>query len=333
MTLRIGLLEVGHWHTQIYVDALNALDVKIIAVSDWQEAVAKKYAEELNCTAYTSYTELLSAEQLDFVFAFGRHCDMAGITKALVTQGVPFAMEKPMALDWQDLKPLVSIAQEKSLFAGVAFPRRHDRIIQQLLALKAGGKMGRVTHFHSRFIGGPPSRYIADGCPWMLRKAESGGGCTINFGTHALDLFCLLVDEPIVRIYGQVTNTVHHTEVEDMSTTILTSESGAVALLESGYVLPGEPKEDYLAITTDKLYYSTDAHRWKNSEICLRAGGTIPVEIVTPSYASYIEDTLQRFRRERPPIADIDDMLQVLQLVNALYQSSEQGVVVEINDM
>jgi len=330
--LRIALLEVGHWHGPMYIEALKDLDVSISAISEQDEKALSKWGAELNCATYNSFVKLLDSEIIDFVFGFGRHCDMLDIAKELVSRNVPFAMEKPMALNWEQLKEVAEEATEKELFAGVAFVRRLDEITQTFQTLRDNGKLGHITHYHSRFIGGSTSRYVNAGCPWMLRINEAGGGCMINFGTHAFDQFCLLVDEPIVSVYSRNTNDVHNEEIEDMSTTILTSASGSVALLESGYTLPNDPKEHYLTITTDKLYYSNDIRRWSaHTEVIFRdKSPSIPLYFAEASYAKYIEDTLHRFCNGEKPVADINDMVKVLRLVNAAYESSQKNKVIEI---
>lgn len=332
--LRIALIEMGHWHGPMYIDALKNLDVPIMAISDQNEEVTSKWGAELGCATYNSYIELLEREKIDFVFAFGRHCQMLDIATELVSRNMPFAMEKPMALDWRELEKIAQDATKKDLFAGVAFVRRLDKITRTFLSLRAEGRLGHITHYHSRFIGGPPSRYINAGCSWMLRKAEAGGGCMINFGTHAFDQFGLLVDEPIVSVYSRNTNTVHHEEIEDMSTTILTSASGSVALLESGYTLSNDPKEHCFAITTDKLHYSNDIRRWSaHTNIIFRDGSpTIPLHFAEASYPDYVEDTLRRFCNGEPPIADINDMVKVLRLINAAYESGRQNKVKRVTN-
>ena len=42
---------------------------------------------------------MLLKERPDFVFALGKHCDMAGTAQFLLEEGISFAMEKPMGLN------------------------------------------------------------------------------------------------------------------------------------------------------------------------------------------------------------------------------------------
>ncbi len=131
---------------------------------------------------------------------------------------------------------------------------------------------------------------------------------THTFGnTRYSGNLCLSTLHLVCAENGTSTNDIHHEEIEDMSTTVLTSASGSVALLESGYTLPSDPKEHCFAITTDKLHYSNDIRRWSaNNSIIFRDGSPpIPLPFAEGSYPNYIEDTLRRFRAGEPPIADI----------------------------
>src|SRR5689334_10844531 len=95
-TMRVALLEASHWHTHLYLDALQRSSVEIVGVSD-REMVegAVQIARRFGCPLYSSYLELLERTPLDFAFAFGRHVEMPAIGHALIDRGIPFVMEKP----------------------------------------------------------------------------------------------------------------------------------------------------------------------------------------------------------------------------------------------
>ncbi|RLE58726.1 MAG: gfo/Idh/MocA family oxidoreductase, partial [Thermoprotei archaeon] len=45
--MRIGLIEVSHWHSGMYINALLDLGEDIVAISDRSEVIAKRIAKEL----------------------------------------------------------------------------------------------------------------------------------------------------------------------------------------------------------------------------------------------------------------------------------------------
>ena len=322
--MRVALLEVDHWHVGMYVDALRDVDgVEIAAVSNAEYDIARSWGERVGCTAYGSASDLLDRERPDFVFAFAPHYRMFELARLLVDREQPFAMEKPMSLDAAELAPLVGRIESSGMFAGVAFVRRMGGYGGALLRMRA--ELGAIHQFQGRFIGGPLQRYIDDGCPWVLRREHAGGGCMINFGTHFIDLFLQLVREPVTRVFCQTSNRLHGETVEDLASVFLRTDSGALATLESGYLVPAEPKEDPIAVSAEHAYVGNEGNKWGGPTFAFRDGRTVKWPEREPDYADYVGDVVRRFRAGEPPIADVASMVDVLACVNAAYASAESG--------
>lgn len=326
MVLRVALLEIDHWHVPMYVEALRTLDARVVAVSDEDFPRARRCAETLGCHAYPDAAELLDREDVDLAFAFAPHNRMLRLLTTLVERNQPFAMEKPMALRGADLERLLPRIEASGIFAGVAFVRRLGGIGGALLRVR--DELGDLIQFRHRFIGGPLKRYVDWGCPWMLDRERAGGGCMMNFGTHAFDLFLTLVAEPVASVFCRTTNRLHGTNVEDSATVFLQTASGVQATLESGYLLPAEPKEDLMSLATSTAYASNDRAANPRPTIRFRDGRTLTVLDDEPDYSDYVADVIRRFRAGEPPVADARDMTRALFVINAAYRSAETGVVV-----
>jgi len=94
--MRIAFIGVSHWHAPIYYQpAARLAGVHIVAVSDPNALVAERMARELEAKPFTDYRDLIADARPDFVFAFGRHCDMPDTAFALIEEEVPFLLEKP----------------------------------------------------------------------------------------------------------------------------------------------------------------------------------------------------------------------------------------------
>lgn len=55
----------------------------------------------------------------DFVFALGRHSDMAEEARYLIAERIPFAMEKPCAVTQADAHDIAARAAAANVFAAV----------------------------------------------------------------------------------------------------------------------------------------------------------------------------------------------------------------------
>jgi len=323
------LIECGHWHSGMYVNALKQMeDVNIVAFSDRDALKARAAAARVGAKAYASHRELLDKEQPDFVFAFGRHCDMTDIARDLVEAGVAFCMEKPMGIEWRRLAEVAKLVEEKEIFTALPVITRGEAPIARLAGIRDEGKLGDVRHFYFRLFGGPPARYVKWGVPWMLRKAEAGGGPLFNFGPHGIDLFLYLSGDPVRSVSASMDNRIYGNEVEDFASVTMTTASGAVGVVEVSYLLP-KGYERFVSINTTTLSYST--LNWENRTIMLRDGGSIEIEEAPEfGYEGFVRDTIAAFREGREPIADIRDMCRILPIMNAAVESAESGRRVDV---
>ncbi|MET0442306.1 MAG: gfo/Idh/MocA family oxidoreductase, partial [Casimicrobiaceae bacterium] len=65
--MRVALLEASHWHTPLYLDALESPGVQVVAVSDGgEQAKGRDIAARFGCRFYESYEDLLQQETIDF---------------------------------------------------------------------------------------------------------------------------------------------------------------------------------------------------------------------------------------------------------------------------
>ena len=102
--MRIAFTGVSHWHAPMYYrPAARLAGVRIVAVSDPTLTVAESVGRELEARAFADYRELIAEARPDFVFAFGRHCDMAETALTLIDEGIPFLIEKPGGLNFQQV--------------------------------------------------------------------------------------------------------------------------------------------------------------------------------------------------------------------------------------
>jgi hypothetical protein len=81
--MRVALLEASHWHVPLYLDSLEANGTEVVAAPDSEELKGQGIAARFGSTMYSSSSELLDREEVDFAFAFGRHSEMPALAEAL----------------------------------------------------------------------------------------------------------------------------------------------------------------------------------------------------------------------------------------------------------
>lgn len=311
--MKVGLIEVSHWHAGMYIDTLLKLGEDIVAISDKNEELVKKLSNVIGCKYYTDYIEMINREELDFVFSFGRHIDMPKIINSLIEEDIPFLTEKPAGVNYKEVLKLARLAESKKLFAGVAFAFRSSTWVQEIMQFR--DSIGDFNYLYFRYITGPPDRYVNWKCPWMLKKSEAGGGCLINLGVHFIDLIYYLTSEEIELEASMIGNRNYKLEVEDYAILILKTKGRKIGIVEVAYT-PSRKVETYYSLIGNRGIVVI-----RGKELTLANGKKVlKKEVSNEHYFRFIKLTLKAYKMGNKPLATLSDMARVLRIVNQAYE-------------
>jgi predicted dehydrogenase len=324
--LRIVLTGVSHWHVPFYLDPCLALSgTAVVGVSDPDPGRAREVAERAGCPAFTDDREMCARLRPDFAFVLGRHCDMAALGRFLIEARIAFAMEKPCGISATEVADLADGAHARGVFAAVPFVFRYCALLDALRDEAAGEP---IQYASFKFIGGLVERYREARCEWMLNRATAGGGALINLGVHFLDLCrALLPGERLEVVGATLSNANAGLSVEDYAAVTLRA-GRATCLVETGYLYPAPHSvfDLHYSIRTSGHYFSArDPERLEIRDNARASRMRDMVLINAPLYPRFVADTLRRLGRGEPPVADLHDMAEVMQLVAAAYGSWRGG--------
>lgn len=328
--MRVALLGASHWHVPIYyLPALQAAPVELVALHDPERAVLERLDPEGSYPHYSEVGELLDRERPDLVFAHAPHDEMTALAGELVRRGQAFHMEKPAGVEWEVLQPVAEAARARGVFNSVAFVSRLLPGVQTLSRLREEGRFGVLAHCYFRLFAGPPDRYRDWGVDWMLDPARAGGGPLLNFGPHGVDLFLSFAAEPVVEVSAWSTQALHHERIEDLASVRVQTASGALGVIEVGYVLPGA-YERYFSLTTDELHLGGSLEA---GTVLLRSGEEVAFAggDSDRSYADYVAEVLARFAAGQPARTDLGDAAAALRVLKAARESAATGRPVRLS--
>jgi predicted dehydrogenase len=318
--MRIALIGVSHWHTPFYLDPLLAMpDVSVIGVSDPELTRAGELATKAGCPAFTDYLEMCTRLKPDFVFALGRHCDMADEARFLIGQRIPFAMEKPCAITAADAHDIAARAAAAGVFAAVPFVIRYSPLIE---TIRSFGETPQYIVF--KFVGGMVDRYHEQRVEWMLHRATAGGGPLINLGVHFLDLCRVLLPDTKLHVVGATTsNHFAHLDIEDHAMVLMQGD-GAMCSVETGYLYPAPNSvfDLHYSIRTPSRYFAARDNQTLEIVDNSRRREVRSMPLTNSFfYPTFVEDTLRRLSRGDKPIADLADMAAAMDLVEGAYSN------------
>ena len=321
--MRVVLIGVSHWHTPFYSEPVLAMtDATIVGVSDPDTTRAALLAGRANCPVFADYREMCAQLKPDFAFVLGRHCDMADEARFLIASRIPFAIEKPCALNATEAHDIARRAAAAGVFAAVPLVLRYCPIIETIREIAAGEQ---IQYLSFKFVGGMVDRYHQQKVEWVIDRAISGGGPLLNLGIHFVDLCRVLLGNAELTVTGaMMSNRAAHLTIEDHAI-MLMQGGGASCMIETGYLYPAPNSvfDLHYSIRTEKHYFAARDNAVLEIVTDDRQRSTREMKLTNVFfYPEFVRDTLRRVRDGRPPIANLTDNAAAVALIEAAYLMS-----------
>lgn len=158
-TAIIGTGFIGPAH----IEAIRRLgSVEIVAVSERDQSLADAKAAELSIAkGYGDYRELLADADIQVVHNCTPNHLHFEVNKAIIESGKHVVSEKPLAMNSDESRELVRLAEEAGVVNAINFNYRFMPLVQQARQMVAKGALGRVFTVHGS--------YLQD---WLLKETD-----------------------------------------------------------------------------------------------------------------------------------------------------------------
>jgi predicted dehydrogenase len=213
----------------------------------------------------------------------------------------------------------------------VSLPRLNDGYTQAISAQLAAGAVGDVTLVRVRLShnGALPNERSKDGWlpPHFYSKEQCQGGALIDLGCHPMYLtrmFLGAMPTSIHATYGYITGR----EVEDNAVATLSTASGAIGIVEAGFVNPNSPFTIEVHGTGGTLLYGTPEAKL----LLQRAGEKEWSEIAIPAnVANAYNQWVGHILNNTNATVNIQTALDLTTLMDAANRSAVSGKSVSIS--
>lgn len=227
--LRVGIVGCGNiYPMHAYpVDQLECTE--LVAVCDNKEERAKAKAEELGCSYYTDYEEMINKENLDVVHICTPHYMHAPIAIYAAKHHVNILTEKPMSIALEDAKEMVDVAKENQVTLGVIFQNRYNQGSKLIKETLESGELGKIISGKLSVTWDRSDEYYT-GSDWKGTWEKEGGGVIIDQAIHTMDLMRWFIDSDIDYVDANISNRAHEIiEVEDSAEGVIKYKNGVLA--------------------------------------------------------------------------------------------------------
>lgn len=202
----VGIVGLG-WAASGHLVAFKGNEhVEVVAVCTSKQLSPEQVREMCGSDArvYHDYEELLADPNVDVVDICTPHHLHAEQTIKAAEAGKHVMIEKPLALNYEDLLAMRDAIRRAGVKSTVYFELRFIPHFALVKSAMAQGLLGEVHYFEVDYYHGIGPWYAQ--YRWNVKK-EIGGSALITAGCHALDALLYFADRPVDEVYAYSTKT------------------------------------------------------------------------------------------------------------------------------
>lgn len=228
--MRIGIVGAGSMG-QAHAMGWQRSGAEIMGFVSSGHVSAQALAEQYGGRAYGRFEDLLAeVDVIDLCVPTDLHRDM---TVQAARAGKHVVCEKPIALDLRSAQVMIAACNEAGVRLYVAMVLRFFPQYRTVLQAVRAGQVGDLGVMRFRRVSYPPRGGHGS---WFADDARSGGLVT-DLMIHDLD-FARLLGGDVTRVFAKSARHVHPEGSRDYALVTLRFTSGAMALVEGGWVNP-----------------------------------------------------------------------------------------------
>jgi predicted dehydrogenase len=343
----VGRLHIESYQSLPYVEAVALCDNDTARLSE----LADRYGVPLR---YTDYEQLFQSGEVDAVSIALPNNLHAPVAIAALQAGLHVLCEKPLAENVAAGQRIVEVAARSPGKFMICYNRRYRPDVLWMKRHLSTGRLGRIYQVNAGWIRetGIPGR------GWFINKQAAGGGPLIDLGVHMLDLVMWLLDYPQPLTisgstqagfgprnlkawlrHGQPISTY---EVEDSALAFIRLDGGITVNLEASWASHGKPGLDDFYVTllgTEGSIHFYVANYAKHDTLTLYTE-IDGVPVTTRPHISFQESehylAVAQFvncvQQDLPSPAPAAEGLVIMQMIEAIYRSAEQGREISLGD-
>lgn len=329
MSIRIGKISFWHVHAWEYTEqALEHPDTELAAVWDEDPVRGQEAAGKLGVPFFESLDDMLSQGNLDAVIVdapTNRHKEV--ILKA-AQAGKHIFTEKVIAPTSEEVQEIMTAVEENGATLTVSLPRLNAGSTLAIEDILEKGLLGQVTYARVRLShNGALAGWLPE---HFYNKEQCGGGAMIDLGCHPMYLTSLFLGEKVTGVsanFGYVTGK----EVEDNAVVTLFTDSGAIGVVEAGFVNSHSPYTIEVHGTEGTLLFGTPEEKLLLKSNKDENGGKSWVEWTLRSHReSAFDQWVGHIQNGTTASTNLQIAVELTRLMEAANISAREGRVISL---
>jgi len=308
---------------------------QLVACCDTNAELAEKFGLEFNCKSFSKSSELLSTVDCDIVIVAVVNKYIEGITELSIKMGKHVLAEKPLGRNVEEARNMYRTAIRHGKILKTGFNHRFHPGLWQAKGLFDRGMIGNLMFIRGRYgHGGRPGMEKE----WRASKELCGGGELLDQGVHLIDLSRWFAGD-IKSVFGKTRKKFWDIEVEDNAFIMLETLQKVDIQLQVSWtnwknIFSFEifGTDGYLKVEGLGGSYGPETLEYGKRR---KEGGRPDIEYFEyPSEDVSWSKEWQEFKsaiaENREPIGSGLDGLRANEIIEAVYQSSGTGQIVNL---
>jgi predicted dehydrogenase len=268
--VKVGVAGVGHMgkeHARIYSELQ---EVELVGVHDSNTDTARKIAAKCKTRAFGSLEEMVDAvDAASIVTPTSTHL---AIAEPFLKRGKHVLVEKPIAMDTEEARKLVDLAEKHGAKLAVGHVERFNPV---LVALEE--RLGRPRFIEAHRLSPYPGR-------------STDIGVVMDLMIHDLEIILHLVRSPVTSVDAVGVPVL--SKGEDIANARIRFANGCVANLTTSRISPEKLRK--IRVFQDDAYLSLDYMK-QEGEIYKRLGGKITRDKIPVMKGEPLKNQLAEF--------------------------------------
>jgi UDP-N-acetyl-2-amino-2-deoxyglucuronate dehydrogenase len=330
----VGIVGTGTSATQHLTALRDVPNGRAVAIAGTTLARARALAEQWGVPgAYGSYDDLIADPAVEVVHTCTPPDLRLPIARAAAAAGKHVLVEKPIGRTVAEADQIIEVCERAGVKLAAMFQNRFTPLALRLKAAVDEGRLGRLLLATLTSKWYRTAEYYQS-TPWRATVERDGGGALINQAIHGIDLLRWICG-PVAEVRGLTARTLHPIETEDVGMALLRFESGALGqIVGTSVAYPGYSERIELHGTEGSAvlvqgegrlewYLRGEEPRTEVAAEQVSAGGRDPRTISYHGHTAEFADFYDAIRRGREPFIPGREGRHALELVEAIYLSSQ----------
>lgn len=315
--LVIGVGGIGRRH----IGALLKSGRCKVACFDTDSGRCRALAETMGIRDWYTSFESIPAKLFDGVVIASPTISHIQYADWCADNGLSFIIEKPLSINDDGIETVISKVRRLGLIAGVAYPRRYAKPIEELKELVSSGRIGDIKIVNSNFSQ-DFRKYRPDYATTYYSRLSTGGGILLDALSHHVDLVTYFAG-PVKSVSAMADRfALDDCEGEDTAIMCLRFVGGALGVVQGNQFQKPNIDSIELVGTSGNLRYEriSGALLWSNSD-----KPEWETKFVDGDWSAIFrrqaESFLDAIEHEKPLRTALEDALHTLRVVAAARES------------